>query len=133
MSSSVQIPREILRTLYNTVLYTLPIYDMNLQLLPSNGKDLGPGNCEYSLACDSCSTRSSGDDGTLAAASTSSAAVVVAVDLARPPIAVITVLESHHFFTICRDILTPTPSSYARPGGAPRPSSFSSVGRQIEI
>lgn len=28
----------------------LPIYDMNLQLLPSNGNDFGPGNSEYSLA-----------------------------------------------------------------------------------
>lgn len=28
----------------------LPIYDINLQLLPNNGNDLGPGSSEYSLA-----------------------------------------------------------------------------------
>lgn len=28
----------------------LPIYDINLQLLPNNGNDFGPGNSEYSLA-----------------------------------------------------------------------------------
>lgn len=28
----------------------LPINDKNLQLLPNNGNDLGPGNSEYSLA-----------------------------------------------------------------------------------
>lgn len=27
----------------------LPTYDKNLQLLPNNGKDLGPGSSEYSL------------------------------------------------------------------------------------
>lgn len=28
----------------------MPINDKNLQLLPNNGNDLGPGNSEYSLA-----------------------------------------------------------------------------------